>query len=91
MGKNFKHIKCNLSRTFNTWYRDTKDKVVTLHIDDSGIDSCWRKFFFPCFFGRFVFVFFVLFWFGFFLQYFTYYYLQFIHIAAPSELCGVLQ
>ena len=90
MGKNLKHIKCNLSRTFNTWCCDTKDKVVTLHVDDSGIDSCWRKFF-PCFFGRFVFVFFVLFCFVFFLQYFTYYYLQFIHIAAPSELCGVLR
>ena len=62
MGKNLKHIKCNLSRTFNTWCCDTKDKVVTLHVDDSGIDSCWRKFF-SLFFWSFCFCFlcFVLF------------------------------
>ena len=66
MGKNLKDIKCNLSRTFNTWCCDTKDKVVTLHVDDSGIDSCWRKFF-SLFFWSFCFCFlcFVLFCFFF--------------------------
>ena len=63
MGKNLKHIKCNLSRTFNTWCCDTKDKVVTLHVDDSGIDSCWRKFF-SLFFSLFCFVLFCFFFYN---------------------------
>ena len=72
MGKNLKHIKCNLSRTFNTWCCDTKDKVVTLHVDDSGIDSCWRKFF-SLFFSLFCFVLFCFFFTIFYLLLLTIY------------------
>ena len=86
MGKNLKHIKCNLSRTFNTWCCDTKDKVVTLHVDDSGIDSCWRKFF-SLFFWSFCFCFlcFVLFFF-----FFTIFYLLLLTIYSYCCPIGAL-